>query len=70
MEEAIAGEAAKVREQMNVNIPLVDLGTSVEEETKPSQKRTPRRIAKGWSTPTLPSTLKTTANESRCDVHD
>jgi hypothetical protein len=71
MQEAIvAGEAARVLEQMNARTPLVDLRTSAKEETKPSQKRASKRTGKGWSPPTLPSTSKITTNESRCDVHD
>ena len=59
MEEVTAGEAARVvREEMNVTMSLGDLGTSVEEERKPSQKRAPRRTGKGWSPQTLPSTQR------------
>jgi hypothetical protein len=73
MEEVIAVEAARVREQMNARTPLliVDLRTSATGERKRWQRRASRRTtAKGWSPPTLPSTSKTTANESRCFVHD
>ena len=75
MEEAIMAEAARVREEVNVTMPLmalVDPRTSAKEERKPSQKRASRRTTgKGWSPPTLPSSSKATANdESRCDVHD
>ena len=71
MEEVIAVEAARVREEMNARTPLVDLRTSATGETKPSQKRASRRTGKGWSPSTLPSTSKKmAAKESRCDVHD
>jgi hypothetical protein len=71
MGEAIAGEAARVREQMNARTPLVDLRTSPIEERKRWQRRASRRTTgKGWSPQTLPSTSKITTNESRCDTHD
>ena len=70
MEEVIAVEAARVREEMNARTPLVDLRTSAKEERKPWQSRASRRTGKGCSPLTLPSTSKTTAKESRCDVHD
>ena len=72
MEEVIAVEAARVREEMNARTPLliVDLRTSATGERKGWQRRASRRTGKGWSPATLPSTSKTTANESRCFVHD
>jgi hypothetical protein len=65
VEEAIAGEAARPRVDMNVTTPLVDLRISAREGAKTLAKPSVEEDRQGMVASALPSTPKTAANESR-----
>ena len=65
MAEAIAGEAARPREDMNVTTPLVGRRARAKEEVKTLAEASVEEDRQGMFASVLPSTPKTAANESR-----